>query len=88
MKDLLVIVAILIFCFELYHLLRGNWLRRFLKKKKGSAQPRILLVMKPKSEWDCPFCVKEKVEPHLAVYNSWIVVNGKMVGFYSMRRRK
>ena len=60
MKDLLVILGILILCFELYRLLRGNWIRRFLKKKKGAAQPRKPLVMKPKSERDCPFCVKEK----------------------------
>ncbi len=62
MKDLLVILAILIVCFELYRLLRGNWIRRFLKKKKGDLQPRKPRVMKPKSERDCPFCVKEKGE--------------------------
>ena len=60
MKDLLVILGILILCFELYRLFRGNWLRRFLKKKNGAAQPRKPLVMKPKSDRDCPFCVKEK----------------------------
>jgi hypothetical protein len=54
MKDLLVILGILILCFELYRLFRGNWIRRFLKKKKGAAQPRKPLVMKPKSERDCP----------------------------------
>jgi hypothetical protein len=58
MRDLLVILGILILCFELYRLLRGNWLRRFLKK--GAEQPRKPHVMKPKSEQDCPFCVKEK----------------------------
>jgi hypothetical protein len=62
MKDLLVIFAILIICFELYRLLRGNWIQRFLKKKKGAAQPRKPRVMKPKSERDCPFCLKEKGE--------------------------
>lgn len=60
MKDLLVILAILIFCFELYRLLRGNWIRRFLRKRKGASLPRKPRVMKPKSERDCPFCVKEK----------------------------
>ena len=60
MKDLLVILGILILCFELYRLLRGNWIRRFLKKKKGAAQPRKPLVMRPKSDRDCPFFVKEK----------------------------
>ena len=60
MKDLLVILAILIFRFELYRLLRGNWLRRFLRKRKGASHPSIPRVMKPKSERDCPFCVKEK----------------------------
>jgi len=60
MKDLLVILAILIFRFELYRLLRGNWLRRFLKKKKDVKQPRKPLGMKPKSDQDCPFCVNEK----------------------------
>jgi hypothetical protein len=43
--------------FELYCLLRGNWLRRFLKKKKGAAQPRKRLVKKLKSEQACPFCM-------------------------------
>jgi hypothetical protein len=60
MKDLLVILALLIFCFELYRLLRGNWIRHFLKKKKGAAQRRKPHVMKPKSERDCPFGVGEK----------------------------
>jgi hypothetical protein len=60
MKDLLVILGILILCFELYRLMRGNWIRRFLKKKKGAAQPPKPRLMKPKSERDCPFCVKEK----------------------------
>ena len=59
MKDLLVILGILILCFELYRLFRGNWIRRFLKKKKGAAQPRKPHVMKPKSERDCPFCMNE-----------------------------
>jgi hypothetical protein len=54
MKDLLVILGILVLWFELYLLLRGNWLRRFLKKKKGAAQPRNPRMMKPKSERDCP----------------------------------
>jgi IS1 family transposase len=60
MKDLLVVLGILILCFELYRLLRGNWIQRFLKKRKNTAQPRKPHVMKPKSERDCPFCVKEK----------------------------
>ena len=60
MKNLLVILAILILCFELYRLFRGNWIRHSLKKKNGAAQPRKPLVMKPKSDRDCPFCVKEK----------------------------
>jgi hypothetical protein len=60
MKDLLVILALLILCFELYRLLRGNWIRHFLKKKKGAAQRRKPHVMKPKSERDCPFCMGEK----------------------------
>ncbi len=60
MKDLLVILGILVLCFELYRLLRGNWIRRFLKKKKSATQPRKPRLMKPKSERDCPFCMKEK----------------------------
>ena len=60
MKDLLVILGILTLYFELYRLLRGNWIRRFLKKKKGAAQPRKPRLMKPKSEQDCPFCMKGK----------------------------
>lgn len=57
MKDLLVILAILIFCFELYCLLRGNLIRRFLRKRKGASLPGKPRVMKPKSERDCPVCV-------------------------------
>ena len=49
MKDLLVALGILILCFKLYRLLRGNWIQRFLKKKKGAAQPRKPQVTKPKS---------------------------------------
>ena len=30
MKDLLVILRILFLCFELYRLLRGNWIQRFI----------------------------------------------------------
>ena len=46
MKDLLVILAILILCFELYRLLRGYWIRRILKKKKEAKQLRKPRVMK------------------------------------------
>ena len=49
MKDLLVILGILILFFELYRLLRGNWIRRFLKKKEGAAQP-VDAVLKVKRE--------------------------------------
>jgi len=58
MKDLLVILGILVLCFELYCLLRGNWIRPFLKKKKGAAQPGKPHVMQPKSERDCLFCMQ------------------------------
>ena len=60
MKDLLVIFAILVLCLELYRLVRGYWIRRILKKKREAKQLRKPRVMKPKSERDCPFCVKEK----------------------------
>ena len=60
MKDLLVILGILFLCFKLDRLFRGNRIRHFLKKKKGAAQHRKPIVMKPKSERECPFCVKEK----------------------------
>lgn len=60
MKDLLVIFAILVLCLELYRLLRSYWIRRILKKKKEAKQLRKPRVLKPKSERDCPFCVKEK----------------------------
>ena len=59
MKDLLVILGILILGFELYRLLRGNWIQCFLKKKKWTGHPPKPRVMKAKSERDCPFCVKE-----------------------------
>jgi IS1 family transposase/transposase-like protein len=60
MKDLLVILAILVLCLELYRLLRGHWIQRVLKKKREARLFRKPRVMKPKSERDCPFCVKEK----------------------------
>jgi hypothetical protein len=44
--------------FELYRWLRRYWIRRILEKKKKAKQPRKPLVMQPKSERDCPFCVK------------------------------
>jgi len=60
MKDLLVAFAILILCFDLYYHIRGNWIRRILKKKREAKQTRKPRLMKPKSERDCPFCVKDK----------------------------
>ena len=60
MKNLLVTLAILILCFELYRNLRGYWIWRILKKKREAKQLRKPRMMKPKSERDCPFCVKEK----------------------------
>ena len=54
MKDLLVILAILILCIELYRLLRSYWIRRILKKKKEAKLSRKPRVLKPKSERDCP----------------------------------
>jgi len=80
MKDLLVILAILIFCFEIYRLLRGNWLRRFLRKRKGASLPRKPRVMKPKSERDCPVCVKEKgacKSPQLGMPEPWRLRKGR-----------
>jgi hypothetical protein len=60
MKDLLVVLGILILCFELYRLLRKHWICHILKKNKEAKQNRKPRVMKPKSERDCPFCVNEK----------------------------
>ena len=80
MRHLLVILGILILCFELCRLLRGNWIRRFLKKKEGAAQPRKPLVMKPKSERDCPLCVKEKGErksPEPGMPEPWRLRKGR-----------
>jgi hypothetical protein len=61
MKDLLLILGILVLCFELYRLLWGNWIRRIFKKKKVGKGSRKPQVMKPKSEQDCPFCVSKKI---------------------------
>lgn len=80
MKDLLVILAILIFCFEFYCLIRGNCIRRFLKKKKGVAQSRKPHLMKPKTERDCLFCVKEKGErksPQPGMPEPWLLRKGR-----------
>ena len=63
MKNLLVTLAILILFFELYRNLRGYWIRRILKKKREAKQLRKPRMMKPKSERDCPFCVKEEDSP-------------------------
>ena len=60
MNRLIIILAILIICFELYRLLRGYWIQRILEEKREARQLRKPRVMKPKSERDCPFCVKEK----------------------------
>jgi len=62
MNQRLVILVILVLYFELYRFLRRCWIRRFLKKKKEAKQARKPRVMKPKSERDCPFCVREKAK--------------------------
>ena len=60
MDRLLIFLAVLVLCLELYRFLRGYWIQRVLKKKREARQLRKPRVMKPKSERDCPFCVKEK----------------------------
>jgi hypothetical protein len=45
MKDLMVFVGIIFLLFEDYRLLRGNWIRRILAKRKVGNRPRKLLVM-------------------------------------------
>jgi hypothetical protein len=45
---------------ELYRWLRKSWIYHILEQKKKTRQPRKPVVMRPKSEQDCPFCVKEK----------------------------
>ena len=60
MKDLLVILAILALCIELYRLFAAIGSTKVLKKKREARLLRKPRVMKPKSERDCPFCVKEK----------------------------
>ena len=80
MKDLLIIFGILVLCFELYRLLRGYWIRRILKKKKEAKQLRKPHVMKPKSERDCPFCVKEKGKlgsPKPEIPTAWSLRKGR-----------
>lgn len=67
MQRILVILAILVLCFELYRLLRCGWIRRILKKKKEAKQARKPRGMKPKSERDCPFCMQEKRKLKLAL---------------------
>src|SRR5450759_4295366 len=60
MKNLLVILGILVLLFEIYHSLRGNWIGRILEQKKRGERLRKPVVMRPKSELDCSYCVKEK----------------------------
>ncbi len=60
MNKLLEVLAILVICLELYRLIRRFWIRQILKKRKAAKQPRKPRVLKPKSERDCPFCMKEK----------------------------
>jgi hypothetical protein len=59
MKDLMVFVGIIFLLFEDYRLLRGNWIRRILAKRKVGNRPRKLLVMQPKSELDWRISVEE-----------------------------
>jgi hypothetical protein len=61
MKDLLVTLAILSLCFELYRILRGYWFQRILKKKREAKQLRKPRLMKPKSERDCPVWCKYSI---------------------------
>jgi hypothetical protein len=60
MKNLLGILGILVLSFEIYRYLRRYWIRLILEKKKKGERPRKPPVMRPKSELDCPYCVKEK----------------------------
>jgi len=59
-KDLLGILGILLLLVEIYRLVRRNWLRRLLEKKKKEKRPRKPPVLRPKSERDCRFCREEK----------------------------
>lgn len=60
MKDLLVIVGIIVIIIEGYWFLRGKWIQRILGRGKGIKRERKPVVLKPKTERDCPHCVGEK----------------------------
>ena len=60
MKNLLVILGIVVCLIEIYGFLRRYWIHLILEKKKKARQSRQPLVMRPKSELDCPLCVEEK----------------------------
>ena len=60
MKDLLGIIGILVISIEIYLWLRRGWIRHVLDWKEKAKKPRKPAVMRPKSELDCPHCVKEK----------------------------
>ena len=80
MKDLLLVLGILILFIEQYRLLRGYWIRRFLKKKKEAKQMRNPRVMKPKSERDCPFCMQDEGKsksPQPSMPEPWRLQKGR-----------
>jgi hypothetical protein len=79
MKNILVTFGILALLFEIYRLLRGNWIWEILKKKNNSKRPRKAMIMRPKNERDCSFCVEEKEwhsKPKLEKPLAWIVQKG------------
>ena len=59
-KDLLILLAILIFLVEIYRKLRQIWLRDQLSCRKMAKRPRKPAVLRPKSERDCRFCQEDK----------------------------
>ena len=60
MKEILGIIGILVLLVEIYARLRKYWIQRLLDQKRNAKKPRKPVVMRPKSEADCPFCVEER----------------------------
>ena len=60
MKEILEIIGILVLLVEIYALLRKYWIQRLLDQKRNAKNLRKPVVMRPKSEADCPFCVEER----------------------------
>ena len=79
-KDLLILLAILIFLVEIYRKLGQIWLRHQLSCRKMAKRPRKSPILRPKSERDCRFCQEDKRKRKSAAREkpvAWALRKGK-----------